>query len=140
MEAAIRQYCEKTGQEPPKGQGEFYRTVIESLAFQYRQAIHDLEAITGKRMDTVHFLGGAVRDRLFCQFIANATGKKVVAGPIEATAVGNAMVQLKSLGCISDEKENARILRATFEIADYMPQDTKVWDEKFEQYRKITKK
>ena len=72
--------------------------------------------------------------------IANATGKKVVAGPIEATAVGNAMVQLKSLGCISDEKENARILRATFEIADYMPQDTKVWDEKFEQYRKITKK
>ena len=140
MEAAIRQYCEKTGQEPPKGQGEFYRTVIESLAFQYRQAIHDLEAITGKSMDTVHFLGGAVRDRLFCQFIANATGKKVVAGPIEATAVGNAMVQLKSLGCISDEKENARILRATFEIADYMPQDTKVWDEKFEQYRKITKK
>ena len=103
----------------------------------YRKCV---QLMQGKKTDTVHFLGGAVRDKQFCQFIANATGKKVVAGPIEATAVGNAMVQLKSLGCIADERENAQILRATFEIADYIPQDTKVWDEKFEEYRRITKK
>lgn len=118
-------------------QGEFYRTVVESLAFQYRKAVEDIEGITGKTTDVLYFLGGAVKDQMFCQFIADASGKTVSAGPVEATAVGNALIQLRALGVVENERENAEILGKSFEIKRYLPQDTKVWTRMYEKYRNV---
>lgn len=140
MEEAVNRYCIETGQEPIEEQGVFYRTAMESLAFSYRESIQELERITGKRVDTVYLLGGAVQDLAFCQYIANATGKTVSAGPVEATAVGNALIQLKALGAMRDEKENAKIIRASFPISIYQPEDTELWDEMYIRYRTVTEK
>lgn len=137
MEDAIHQYCEKTGQSRMHTQGEFYRTVVESLAFQYRKAVEDIEGITGKTTDVLYFLGGAVKDQMFCQFIADASGKTVSAGPVEATAVGNALIQLRALGVVENERENAEILGKSFEIKRYLPRDTKVWTRMYEKYRNV---
>lgn len=138
MEAAINQYLRSTGQPEIREQGVFYRTVMESLAFKYRESVLEMEEITGQSISTLYLLGGAVQDHSFCQFIANATGKVVSAGPVEATAAGNALIQLKTLGAISDERENVRILRESFPIHLYQPRETKIWDQMYEKYRKIT--
>ncbi|MEY8491686.1 rhamnulokinase family protein [Lachnospiraceae bacterium 29-91] len=137
MEEAVSQYCIRTGQTEMHGQGELYRTVMESLAMRYREAVNDLEKITGEKVDILYLLGGAVQDRAFCQYIANATGKRVSAGPVEATAIGNAMIQLKALGVLTDEDSRAKLLCRSFSIECYDPKETEVWDKMYEKYRKI---
>ncbi|WP_282923708.1 rhamnulokinase [Mediterraneibacter massiliensis] len=138
MEEAINQYCIKTKQPPLTRPGEFYRAVMESLAFKYRESIEKLEQITGHKTDTVHLLGGASQDKAFCQYIANATGKTVAAGPIEATAIGNALIQFRSLGYIENEKEAARLLKNSFSITEYHPQERPLWEEQYKRYQKVT--
>lgn len=140
MEKAINEYCVKTGQSVMYTQGEFYRTVVESLAFQYRKAVEDIEGITGKKAEVLYFLGGAVKDGMFCQFIADASGKVVNAGPVEATAVGNALIQFRALKVVENERENAAILRKSFDIKKYWPRDAEVWTEMYEKYQKIVNK
>ena len=140
MEDAIHQYCEKTGQGRIHTQGEFYRTVVESLAFQYRKAVEDIESLTGKTADVLYFLGGAVKDQMFCQFIADASGKVVSAGPVEATAVGNALIQFRALGVVESERENGEILRKSFEIKRYLPRDTKIWTQMYAKYQNMLTK
>lgn len=137
MEEALNVYCEKTGQSRMTEQGEMYRTVMESLAFMYRKSIDDLEKIAGKKVKTLYLLGGSVQDEAFCQYISNATGKIVSAGPVEATAVGNAMIQLRALGAVKDEKESADMIRDSFHIVTYVPQNTALWNEMYERYKKI---
>ena len=77
---------------------------------------------------------------MFCQFIANATGKTVSAGPVEATAVGNAMIQMKALGKLQNEKENAGIIQSSFDIIKYKPQDLELWDKMYQKYKIITER
>ena len=137
MEEAIREYCARTGQHAPNSQGAFYRAVLESLAFQYRYAVEELEALTGKGMDTIYFLGGTVRNKMFCQMIADATGRKVSAGPIEATAAGNGFIQLCALGVIRDRQQAAQIIRNSFPIAIWQPKDAMTWMEEYSRYRKV---
>ena len=140
MEDAVNQYCVRTKQNEIQTQGGFYRAVMESLAFKYKESVCDVEEITGKKTDTLYLLGGAVRDAMFCQFIANATGKTVSAGPVEATAVGNAMIQMKALGKIQNEKENAGIIQSSFDIIKYKPQDLELWDKMYQKYKIITER
>lgn len=138
MEKAINQYCVRTRQPVMENQGEIYRTVMESLAFKYREAIEDLENIVGETVDTLYLLGGAVQDRAFCRYIANATGKRVSAGPVEATAIGNAMIQMKALGFMENGDESIRMIRESFDICCYEPKDTTRWNRMYERYRQIT--
>lgn len=138
MEAAINRYCRETGQSEMEEQGDFYRTVMESLAFKYRESVDELEKLTGKEISTVYLLGGAVQDEAFCQYIANATGKAVSAGPVEATAVGNGLIQLKALGAVEDEEQAARIIRNSFAVKKYWPKDGELWDRMYGRYREIT--
>lgn len=138
MEQAINTYCQKTGQSAIDSPGGFYRTVMESLAFKYRECVEELEHITGYQTDTLPLLGGASQDKAFCQYIANATGKKVAAGPVEATAVGNALIQFHALGCIEKEQEMAALLRNSFQIFEYHPQDQAVWNEQYRKYLSFT--
>lgn len=139
MEQAINEYCARTGQTAIHDQGALYRTVMESLAFKCREAVTDLERITGKKSDTIYLLGGAVQDQTFCRFIANATGKNVSAGPVEATAAGNALIQLKSLGILEDEKDKPDIIKKSFDIWYYRPEETEKWDQMYQKYTKIVK-
>lgn len=132
MEDVMNQYFVRTGQEEVHSQGALYRTVMESLAFKYREAIKNLEKMSGRKADKLYLLGGAVQDSMFCQFIANATGKVVSAGPVEATALGNALVQMKALGVIGDARENAGIICKSFPIREYVPADVELWSEAYE--------
>ena len=134
MQDAVNTYFASTGQEVTEDQGILYRTVIESLAFQYRKALDDLDGICGSRTDTVYFLGGAIRDPLFCRFIANATGRKLMAGPVEATAIGNALIQLKSLGCYKSNAQKQAILKGSVGLSLYEPEDPSVWDLQYQLY------
>lgn len=137
MEKAVDEYCRGSGQTVPQGQGEYYRCVMESLAFEYKEAVADFEKITGKTMKTIYLLGGAVQDQAFCQYIANAAGKQVSAGPVEATAIGNAMVQLIAIGAVEDEAQAAQIIRRSFHTRIYQPRDREEWEAGYQKYLKI---
>lgn len=135
MEAAINLYLEKTEQPPATSQGEFYRTVIESLAYTYRLVIDRLTELTGFNPETIYFLGGAARDTMFCQFIADATNRVVCAGPVEATALGNALMQLNAFEGIQEKEILA--LRKSMDVKYYLPQNPKLWSENYDRFCSI---
>ena len=137
MQEAINHFYEKTGQKRTEDRGILYRSVLESLGFQYRKAVGQLEQLTAHTYPEIYLIGGSVRDALFCQIIANATGKKVIAGPIEGTAIGNALVQLRSLGVIQNRREAARIIRESQAIETYLPCDEKIWREAYERFQSV---
>lgn len=132
METAINTFFEKTEQTQAASQGEFYRAVMESLAYTYRFSIERLTSLTGFKPETVYLLGGSARDTMFCQFIADATGCKVCAGPIEATAIGNALMQIESFK--DSRKDEIKKLRENAEVIYYQPENFSVWDEHYKEF------
>lgn len=138
MEDAINQFLNKTCQMPAVTQGEFYRAVMESLAYTYRYSFEQLKHLTGKSFDTICFLGGAVRDTMFCQFIADATGCKIYAGPVEATAAGNALMQLEAFEDIRSHE--LAELRKNMKAVVYVPENTGQWTENYVRFRSVIKK
>ena len=139
MEEAMAKYMAQTGQSEIWGQGGYYRVIMESLAFKYRQAIMELEDICQKKFEKIYLLGGAVQDRGFCQYIANATGKEIVVGPVEATAAGNGMIQFLALGRVR-KSDAAAIIRESFAVEKYRPQETELWKKNYENYLQVTKR
>lgn len=137
MPRRIRQRCEETNQPVPQDVGAVVRCIYESLALKYRDTKENIEGVVGRRFRAMHVVGGGTKDGLLSQFTANACNAKVVAGPIEATAMGNCAVQLMALGRIKDLGEARRIIRASFDTKHYEPQDTRAWDEAFVRYKKI---
>ena len=89
----MRDFCQRTGQRAPETEGEIMRCALESLALKYRWALEKLEMMRGSRLEVIHIVGGGSQNRLLCQFTADATQRPVVAGPVEATAVGNVLMQ-----------------------------------------------
>ena len=132
--AKIREYCKSTGQYIPQTKGEITRCITESLAMEYAYAINNIERVLGKEFPTVHIIGGGVKDKLLCKFTANTTGKKVTAGPIEATAIGNIAVQLIAGGEIKDLKTARGIVRDSFDIEVYEPSDRDIWSAEYKKY------
>ena len=108
MPGRIAAYCQKTGQPVPVDEGAFVRCALESLALKYRWTIGRLEAILGTTIQTIHVVGGGTRNALLCQFAADATGRVVKAGPIEATAVGNVLLQAMARGRIGSPRRRPR--------------------------------
>jgi sugar (pentulose or hexulose) kinase len=139
MPQKIQQYCKSTGQRVPETRGEIARTVYESLAMGYRETFTGLEKLKGGRIDVLHIVGGGSKNRLLNQFAANAVGRQVVAGPGEATAIGNLMVQVKSSGEIRDLAEMRQVIRNSFDVEIFEPQESDAWAEQFERYQKIKK-
>jgi rhamnulokinase len=129
MPARIGALCTKTGQTPPRDEGGFVRCALESLALKYRWTIERLEAILGTTIRTVHVVGGGTRNALLCQFTADACGRPVHAGPIEATAVGNVLLQAIGRGRIGTLAEARAIVARSFPVTVYEPRQTAVWDE-----------
>ncbi|MEN3002114.1 MAG: rhamnulokinase family protein [Armatimonadota bacterium] len=134
MPARIQAFCQETDQPVPQSPGEIVRCILESLALRYRQVIERLEQVTGWHIPVVHIVGGGVRNRWLCQATADATGRSVLAGPIEATAIGNLLVQAMGLGYLSGLDEVRMLVQSACSPTLYEPQDTDAWQEAYEKF------
>ena len=137
MPEAIRSVCKKTDQREPGSPAEFVRCILESLALKYRFVLHQLKRVSDNPINRIHVIGGGVRNTVLCQFTANATQLPVVAGPAEATAVGNIMVQALSRGYVPSPAEMREVIRRSFDCAAYEPQQTKEWNVAYDRFRDI---
>ncbi|MDP8981319.1 MAG: rhamnulokinase [Acidobacteriota bacterium] len=122
MPDRIAAWCREARQPVPEGPAAITRAILESLALAYRNVLDSLEALLGRRIETIHIVGGGSRNRLLNQLTANATGRTVVAGPVEATAAGNVLVQAIGAGAIADLEEARGIVRASFPLERYSPE------------------
>ncbi|MBN1396143.1 MAG: rhamnulokinase [Pirellulales bacterium] len=134
MPEAIAESCRRTGQTPPEGKGEVLRCALESIAMKFRQVFGMCEELAGSRLETIHVVGGGTRNRQLCQAAADACGRRVVAGPIEATAIGNLMMQVLADGGVSSIAEAREVIRRSFPVEEYQPQNTAAWDEAYERF------
>ena len=139
MPQRIVDYCKKTGQRVPESHGQIIRIALESLAMRYRRSVIELEKITGKKIDVLHIVGGGCKNDLLNQFTANACGVKILTGPVEATALGNIVVQAMATGDVKDLAEARRIVAASTELGTFLPTDVKVWDKEYDRFLKISK-
>lgn len=114
-------YCEEKGQGKPEGLGEIAMAIYNGLTNEYKTTVANLEVITGKSIPCINMVGGGIQDQLLCELTANATGKKVVAGPIEGSVLGNVVMQLKAVKAISSLEEGRKIIKASFEQKVHMP-------------------
>jgi len=137
MPARLRQFCIRTGQTPPASTGEFVRVVLEGLALKYRWVIERLEEMTGQLLSVVHIVGGGTQNRLLNQFAANATGRPVITGPVEATATGNILMQMLAMGQIGSLSEGREVVRRSFPVETYRPQNIESWDEAYQRFIKL---
>lgn len=140
MPERIAKYCSDTGQYVPNEPGEIARCIAQSLSLKYRMTVENLEEILGKRLPVIHMVGGGIKNRMLCRLTANATGRDVFAGPVEATSIGNLMVQAIALGEVKNLREVRQIIKSSFPIEKYKPQDTEKWDEAYNRFIKILKK
>ncbi len=134
MPARIVAYCQETGQPVPESHGQFARCIFESLALKYRVHLDRLETITGDRIEVVHIVGGGALNRLLCQLTADVTTRRVVAGPAEATAAGNLMVQALGRGHVTSRAEIRRVIAASSPLQTYEPRDSGSWARAFERF------
>jgi rhamnulokinase len=132
MPAKINGYLEEAGQSRIADKGQMIRVILESLALKYRWVIEKLEGILQQKIELVHVVGGGIQNELLCQFTADSAGRKVIAGPVEATAVGNVIMQARATGQIESLAEGRRIIRNSFELKSYQPGKTDRWDQVFE--------
>jgi sugar (pentulose or hexulose) kinase len=137
MERAIRVFLTRTQQPAPADRGAVLRCVYESLALKYRVVNAIIESVTGTSTETVHIVGGGCRNALLNQFTANALGLRVLAGPEEATAVGNLMVQAMGIGLIPDLARAQPLIRAAFPIREFEPADREVWQAAAERFGRL---
>lgn len=137
MPARIVEFCRKTGQTAPSTPGETVRVCLESLALTYRQTLERIEACTGQRAGVIHVVGGGTQNKQLCQWTADATGRTVVAGPIEATAAGNVVIQAVATGVLSDLRAARELIRGSFELETYQPRNTGQWEKAYQEFQKI---
>ena len=138
MPEKIRRYCSRTGQCVPQGPAQITRIILESLAVCYQKVLEDLEVILERKMDVVHIVGGGSRNWLLNQFVADATGRLVVAGPGEATAIGNVLVQAMGGGDVANLDSAREVVRNSFEVRRFEPQGSKGWDAAYSRFRELT--
>lgn len=137
MPAEILNFCERTAQSLPEDRGSMIRCILESLALKYKFILEQLKELSDRRIETLHIIGGGTQNRLLCQWTADATGIPVVAGPIEATAIGNILMQAIALGDISSLKEGREIIYRSFPLVTYQPENTAAWEENYPHFQKI---
>jgi rhamnulokinase len=141
MVTAIGDYCRETGQSAPDGPGGYTRAILESLAFKYRFVIDSLRELTGNTIEEIQIVGGGSRNRLLNQFTADATGCTVLAGPVEATALGNLALQMVGTGAVDSLDHARRIIERSFPAERFVPAHSDRWDSqyrRFQQYLELT--
>ncbi len=133
----IKNYCHRTGQKSPDNIAQITRVILESLAMEYRFVIEKMEEVIGYDIEILHIVGGGSKNSLLCQFTASATKKLVIAGPSEVTSVGNILVQVISRRDIKEIYQAREIIRDSFPLIVYRPENVVFWDEEFEKYKKL---
>jgi rhamnulokinase len=137
MLGKIAEFARATGQPAPESPGQFVRCCLESLALAYREKLQTLESILGRRFDIIHVVGGGGKNGLLCQMTADATGRRVVVGPYEATAMGNALVQAMALGDVGDLSHLRRIVAGSFDLVHYEPLHQADWDAAYDWFGRL---
>lgn len=138
MTKAIQDYCRKTNQSVPFSVGEMVRCIFDSLALKYRSVLEMLKEVSPNPIEKLHVIGGGSKNIFLCQLTANATGIPVVAGPSEATALGNIMVQAMAMGLVKSLEEIRKVVSKSVSPDVYMPRDSKEWDNAYHTFCKIT--
>jgi len=133
MPKRINNYLAETGQKQTSDKGQMIRIILESLALKYRYVMEAIEDITGKKIETLHIVGGGIQNELLCQFTSNALGKKVITGPIEATASGNILMQARAMGQVKTLAKAREIIRNSFELKQYQPQEVSLWEKQYDE-------
>ncbi len=138
----IREYCRNTNQPEPESVGQIVRCILESLALRYRWTAEKLEKLTGKKYSVINMIGGGTKDELLCKFTADGTGREVYAGPVEATAIGNILMQAYAAGEFKDVNEARAIVRNSFEIKKYTPDtsDREGWQSAYDKFCELIEK
>jgi rhamnulokinase len=139
MPGKIADFCRETGQPEPGDPGGTVRCALESLALQYRQTLDQIEDVTGKRITKLHIVGGGSRNKLLNQLAANATGRTVMAGPIEATAAGNVLIQAIALGHLPSLEALRHVVSNSFEVETYKPLDAELWQQAYKRFQGFSK-
>jgi rhamnulokinase len=134
MPEEIAAFCRQTAQVEPADPPAFVRAILESLALKYRVVLEQLETVSGRRFDEIRVVGGGARNRLLNQFTADATGRTVVAGPIEATALGNIALQMIATGAVSSIAEARAMIERSFPVERYAPSNTDRWDAQYRRF------
>jgi len=137
MPEAIRRFCQNSGQTVPDDKGSVLRCALESIAMKFRQVLGYLEALAGGRIETIHIVGGGIQNKQLCQAAADACGRRVVAGPIEATATGNVMMQAVAAGDVASIAEAREVIRRSFPVEEFEPKNTAAWDEAYPRFLKV---
>lgn len=137
MPATIQSYCQETGQEVPIQKGAIIRCVLESLALEYRWVAEQIDHIIGKHFPVIHIIGGGSKNKLLNQLTANSTGRTVIAGPAEATAIGNILVQAIAMGDISSLADGRAIVKKSFDVETYEPEHGDAWEETYQRYLRL---
>jgi rhamnulokinase len=138
MPQAVAEFCARTGQSKPIGPGPVTRTIFESLALKYRQVLESLESLVGAKFEEIHIVGGGSRIDLLNQLTADATGRRVLAGPVEATALGNLAMQMMATGAVDSLSGARDIISTSFPPRIFEPKDTDRWEEAFGRFRLLS--
>ncbi|MGE3805050.1 MAG: rhamnulokinase family protein [Gemmataceae bacterium] len=137
MPAALADYCKKTGQPVPQEPGAVIRCALESLALRYRWVKERLEELSGNKIEVIHIVGGGCQNELLCQLAADACSCVVQAGPVEATAIGNVLVQAMGLGLIDSLADGREVVRRSFEVKTYEPRNADQWAGPYERFLRL---
>lgn len=137
MLKAIEEFCVRTEQPVPQSDAQIIRCIFESLALRYREVLEILEEMSPFAIDMLHIIGGGSKNALLNQFTANAIGKRVVAGPSEATAIGNIMMQAIGAGVIGSLDEARTIIRASIETEEFLPQSNDMWEAAYKRFKTL---
>jgi len=137
MTKAIAEECRRTEQPVPETEGQFIRCALESLALKYRMVLGWLEELTGVPVTVIHIVGGGTQNRLLNQFTANACGRPVMTGPVEATALGNVLIQARANGDLSSLADIRDVVRRSESIEEYTPDNSAEWDDVWERFQSV---
>ena len=140
MAGRISEYAKTTGQPVPSSDGAMVRACLESLAFAYRESLEAIEKVTGEKIKTLHIVGGGSQNRLLNQMAADATERKVMAGPIEGTAIGNLLIQAYGLGRLKSHQEIRQVVRSSFPIETFQPQANPSWEKAWKRFQTLRQK
>lgn len=138
MTRAIAEHCMKRGIAVPDSHGRIFRAIQESIALKYAYVFETIERLTAKNVSQINVMGGGSKDSMLNQFTANSTGKLVKAGPTESTALGNAIIQMKSAGCVSSLKEGREVVAKSFDIKSFEPQKSEsgIWADAYGKFKR----
>ena len=140
MAGRIADYAKATGQPVPSSDGAMVRACLESLAFAYRESLDSIEKVTGEKSKTLHIVGGGSQNKLLNQMAADATGRMVVTGPIEGTAIGNLLIQAYGLGRLKNHPEIRQVVRSSFPMETFQPQANPSWEKAWKRFQTLRQK